>query len=559
MGSDTTARPTKRRRVEQRKNKALGTLRLVSTFIDVEAQDTDTEFEDDDDHEEQGPSDFIDDAVVSTSCQRVNLRTISSRSCSAAPEEIVQGIHARAKARGLDCNEPSLHPQWGGLAPMYIVSTPPSILSRLIPYLKKLPGTRRVLRSPDKRSIIYVETTNLTALTNAINGWPGLNGWPDLDCRRPERPVLMSLNEQQNLIRRLRDKESAHKTVDLLAYRWVRALDTSSAYNLDLVFILSEDEYPSSCVVSKGSVTGLIVPRVDYRQPITQSHRTPAALFDPESIKHAYPDNKPAWNEEEEVWKWSDSTFTASGLLLVTLTRDKKLVVDGVQPTDEELALFLSSGEPILDRPALTQSCALHPGDLVIVNAPDMSCQYSTHNKKVGYLIDIITQRSGGCFATVESRTRSNVTAGLQLFEVPVSLVKHHLLATHRNLSIGDRVCIVAGPELGTSGRIVDLIGDNEIRVLLSMSEIAVTVSVDKRHVRHDWRLGDVVEIVRGTYRGLVAFIVGILPGGGATVYSKKNVKLLLHFPLVKLTVCSLMIQDLKPQRSVLTNNSSIC
>ncbi|KAJ7191044.1 hypothetical protein GGX14DRAFT_407474 [Mycena pura] len=348
LSSDTTARPTKRRRVEQRKNKALGTLRLVSTFIDVEAQDTDAEFEDDDDNEDQGPSDFIDDAVVSTSCQRVNLRTLSSWSCSAAPEEIVQGIHARAKARGLDCNEPSLHPQWGGLAPMYIVSTPPSILSRLIPYLKKLHGTRRVLRSPDKRSIIYVETTNLIALTNAINEWPELNGWPDLDCRRPERPVLMSLNEQQNIIRRLRDKESAHKTVDLLAYRWVRALDTSSAYNLDLVFVLSEDEYPSSWVISQGSVTGLIVPRVNYRQPITQSHRTPAALFDPESIKHAYPDNKPAWNEEEEVWKWSDSTFTASGLLLVTLTRDKKLVVDGVQPTDEELALFLSSGEPIL-------------------------------------------------------------------------------------------------------------------------------------------------------------------------------------------------------------------
>jgi ribosomal protein L24 len=493
----------------------------------VEAQDTDAE--DDDDDEDQGPSDFIDDAAVSTSCQRVDLRVLSSRSRSAGPEEIVQGIRARAKARGLDWNEPSLHPQWGGLAPMYIISTPPSILSRLIPYLKKLHGTKRVLRSPDKRSIIYVETTNLITLTNAINKWPELNGWPDLDCRRPERPVLMSLNEQQNLIHRLRDKESAHKTVDLLAYRWVRALDMNSAYNLDLVFVLSEDEYPSSWVISKGSVTGLIVPRIDYRQPVTQSNRTPAALFDPESIKHAFPDNDPIWNEEKGIWKWSDSTFTASGLLLVTLTRDKKLVVDGVQPTDEELALFLASGEPILDRPALTQSCALHPGDLVIVNAPDTSSQHSTHNKKVGYLIDI-TQRSGGCFATVRSLARSNVTAGLQHFEVPVSLVKHHLLATPRNLSIGDRVCIVAGSELGTSGRIVEFIGDNEIRVLLSTSEIGVTVSVDKRHVRHNWRLGDVVEIVRGAYRGLVALIVGVLPGGGVTVYSKKNVKLLLHF-----------------------------
>ena len=515
MGSDVTIRPTKRRKV--RKNRAFRTLGLALSFIDVEARDTDNENDDDD--EDAGPSDFIDDTAVSTCRRHVNLR--SSRSRSAGVEEIVQGIYARAKARGLDLNEPSAHQHWNELVPMYIISTPPSILPRLVPYLKKLDGTRRVVRSPDKRSIVYVETTGLTSLTNAIDQWPG---WGNR--YRPQRPVPMSLHEQQNLILRLRDKESAHKTVDLLAYHWVRVLDMNSAYNLDLVFVLSQDnEYSSSHVISKGGVTGLVVPRIDYRPLVTQFNRTPAALFDPECIKYLFPDKEPIWNAEKGIWKWADLTFTASGLLLVTLTRDMKLVVDGVQPTDEELALFLSSDEPILDRPASTQSCAVHPGDLVIIDTPDMP---SPHDKKVGYLIDI-TQRSGGCFATVKSRTRSNVTAGLQHFEVPVSLVKHHILATPRNLLIGDRVCIVTGPELGTSGRLVEFMGDDEISVLLSTSEVGVTVSVDKRHVRHIWRLGDVVEIIRGTYRGLVALIVGILPGGMVMVYSKKNVNLLSH------------------------------
>lgn len=519
------------RRKRRRKNSISSrTSNLVGSYIDLEARDADSEPSDDD--EEQDYSDFIDNTIVSVDTRLMNSHMNKTRAQSVPPDEIVQGIYARAKARNASTTSwpslipkgSSMHSRWSPNVSMYMISTPPSIVSRFISYLENLDEIMFAIRSPEKSSIIYVETSSFPVLADAINKWSEVDG--SGECRWPGRPIVMTPMEQESVRNRYNQKQQ-HE----LVHKWVRigdrGRDIKNAYSMDLVFIISEDEYPWD--LSDNSHMGLLVPRIDYYSSDTQysNTRTPAALFNAESVMHAFPENAPIWNEQEKHWKWSNFTFTASGLLFASFTSNRKLIVEGVQPTEDELALFLSSGEPILDRVAPTQMCALHPGDLVVINTGDTTSRSSTYERKVGYLIDI-SQESKGAFAKVQSHTPV-VTTNIALssgtpkvFYVPIDVVKHHLLTSPRILSIGDRVCVVAGADLGTSGRIIEFFGDQEVRILLSSAN---SVNVEKRYVRHDWRLGDVVECTRGTYQGVVGFIVDILCGGNVIIYANKKVK----------------------------------
>jgi hypothetical protein len=76
-------------------------------------------------------------------------------------------------------------------------------------------------------------------------------------------------------------------------------------------------------------------------------------------------------------------------------------------------------------------------------------------------------------------------------------------------------VGILRGPHFGAHGRIVEFSGAF-VNVLPLEGDLICVESAD---ARINLRLGDVVEVTRGTYQGAVGFIVALCVGGYVELY----------------------------------------
>jgi ribosomal protein L24 len=102
-------------------------------------------------------------------------------------------------------------------------------------------------------------------------------------------------------------------------------------------------------------------------------------------------------------------------------------------------------------------------------------------------------------------------------FTVAIQCLRLQILSTPCPLSIDDRVAVVAGAARGSSGR-VESIGDDGV-VTISVSG-AEPCQVEMRHLRRDFRVCDVVEIIRGPKQGTAGFVVEVHTGGFVVFYT---------------------------------------
>lgn len=395
---------------------------------------------------------------------------------------------------------------------MYSVSVPARLRQQLSQFLERLPQVVRVVqpRSTLLRDQLYVECRDRHVLVKALWGWPKAH-----QTSRAQRfPVLLGLADRQAAV-----PSSVVPSSRTLTGVWARITGPDNLYQNDLLaMIAGHDPLYDEC--APGDRLALVVPRIEFEAHITHpaDHRPPAGLFIVQQVDDKFPDDKPMWVVPLQLWIWGKSAFRDSGLSVVKMPPSFKLLTSGVLPTDEELALFASSLDYSLDRPSL-ESWVLQPGDRVIVIEAKQG-EFTDFTKLAGDTGYIMAMDANTAFATVlldhvhsqRTEDEGQMAAATKREEhpLPLSLLRLHLLATVPMLSIGDRVGILRGPHFGSYGRIVEFSGAY-VDVLPLEGDL---MSVETRDVRIDLRLGDVVEVTRGTYQGSVGFIVALCVRG---------------------------------------------
>ncbi|KAJ7217109.1 hypothetical protein GGX14DRAFT_390940 [Mycena pura] len=136
-----------------------------------------------------------------------------------------------------------------------------------------------------------------------------------------------------------------------------------------------------------------------------------------------------------------------------------------------------------------------------------------------GHIVAIFERREGCnrvCMAVVSRLFQVADLAPTQCFVQPVSSLRLHALSWRRAVNVGDHVVVVAGSGFREySGRIFDFPVPGAIR-FESLEPEALEVDVALRHVRLDFRRGD---IVRGKHKDKIGLIVALCLAGYMEVY----------------------------------------
>src|ERR1700761_331774 len=111
----------------------------------------------------------------------------------------------------------------------------------------------------------------------------------------------------------------------------------------------------------------------------------------------------------------------------------------------------------------------------------------------------------------------------------PVFKLRLHILSPPRSINVGDRVLVIGGTSArNLSGRVTELTpgtvsfesfdsGADEAAAAIESQHNIVTV--ERRHIRLDFRCGDVVRVTRGGHAGRIGFIVAVHFGGYVELY----------------------------------------
>ncbi|KAJ7196490.1 hypothetical protein GGX14DRAFT_403215 [Mycena pura] len=493
----------------------------IASFLDVEAQVVGSDEEDVEDDETDG---FIDDAGSSDGIQVPwHLPQLARRSPSLEPEAIAQRIQERNSARraaSLAGATDDIDDMVDALSPIYDVSVHPWLRYELSQFLKSLPGVVRVVQpgSTLLRDHLYVECRDRHALVKTLFSWPQAHR----TSRAQKFPVLLGLTDRQAVAP---SSVPSLRSNYALTGVWARLRETGDMYYQDLLAMIADDDDPLHSTCENGDRLALVIPRIefDYLVAHPPDHRPPPGLFTFQQVADRYPENnRPTWAASLQLWMWGKSAYRDSGLSVIKIPPSHNLLTSGVLPTDDELALFSSSFDYDLDRPSLV-SWVLQPGDRVIV-VEAKTGEFMEFAGATGYIIEmhantaiilpdhVHRQQTEDEGPTAAAATREGH------FSLPLSLLRVHLLATPPILSIGDRVGILRGPHFGAHGRIVEFSGAF-VNVLPLEGDLICVESAD---ARINLRLGDVVEVTRGTYQGAVGFIVALCVGGYVELYVSK-------------------------------------
>ncbi|KAJ7215494.1 hypothetical protein GGX14DRAFT_391923 [Mycena pura] len=492
----------------------------IASFLDVEAQVVGSDEEDVEDDETDG---FIDDEGSSDGIQDYPQLAPRFPSLEPEPEAIAERIHERDRAQraaSLAGATNDIDDMADALSPIYDVSVHAWLRQQLSQFLQRLPEVVRVVQPSNTllRDHLYVECRNRHALVKALFSWPEANR----TSRAQKFPVLLGLSDRQAVVPSS-VPSSRPKSKYALTGVWARFRRSGELYNEDLLAMIADD-HPLYEEFESGARLALVVPRIELEGHVAHppDHRPPPGLFIVQQVEDRVPDNRPKWDASLRLWMWGMGAFRDSGLSVIVIPPSLGLLTSGVSPTDDELALFSSSFDYDLNRPSLS-SWVLQPGDRVIVVEAKKGefMEFAKLAGETGYIIamhgntaTILPDRVYPQETEDEGPKAAAVTRD-EDFSLPLSLLRLHLLATPPMLSIGDRVGILRGPHFGTYGRIVEFSGAF-VNVLPLEGDL---ISVESADARINLRLGDVVEVTRGTYQGAVGFIVALCLGGYVELY----------------------------------------
>ncbi|KAJ7203746.1 hypothetical protein GGX14DRAFT_569794 [Mycena pura] len=508
--------PHKRQRISKRSEIPKGVLRL----LDLEAQD-DSDEEDDVDDVQGGTGDFIDDepnhelpvpydpplrdgeAHEDVELLRVLAASFEERALEERDEE---RRDEERREREVDEDIPLVPPNIAAsLHTFYIAS---HWEHRLVDFMVTLDGLALVGTPGPSSRMVFFETNKLADVANAAVKWMRAHRvW----FRGPQEVSLFEIAPLLNIPQRL---------APLPAFRLdncfgrLRSTALNGLYRNDLVFI---DR------AGRGRIW--VVPRFRLVSPALPDHSFPTAtaarlnqprpsrrLLDVVEFGRERPDEHLVFSSRGTRCVWGSRVFALpSGLEILPLALEYDAV--RVRPTEDELDLFMASDCQEFDAPFIGPSCALQEGDRVLV--------VDELRRDGGKIVAIFERQVGNerVRMAVVSRPDELAVFAPRCFVRPVSSLRLHILSWRRAVSMGDRVVVVAGTIFrGYSGRIFDFPTPASVR-FEALEPDTLEVDVAMRHVRLDFRRGDVVRVVRGERRDQIGLVVALHLAGSVEIY----------------------------------------
>ncbi|KAJ6479060.1 hypothetical protein C8R45DRAFT_1101479 [Mycena sanguinolenta] len=277
-----------------------------------------------------------------------------------------------------------------------------------------------------------------------------------------------------------------------------------------------------------------VVPRLHFGPaPLAKGQRPPRRLLHTEALKLHLADENLQFLRGGIQCMWGERVFAPfSGLEVLSSDLDYSL--DRVHPTEDELELFWASKCHEISVPFMGVTSALQEGDRVVVVNPttgasedygEITAFFERHEEdQCLRMAVVVLPRQDGRTADLDPTTGrlavkriGGIDVNGVVSAVHVSELRLHILSPRRVVSVGDRVVVVAGPAYrGQSRRIITF--STTLTILLDSPDLGELEAV-LRHVRLDFRLGDMVRVVRGPHKDEIGLIVGLYLGGGIEIY----------------------------------------
>ncbi|KAJ7223054.1 hypothetical protein GGX14DRAFT_557621 [Mycena pura] len=508
--------PRKRQRVSKHSEIPKGVRRL----LDLEAQD-DSDSEDDADDVQVVTGDFIDDEAdhelpvpsdppfrdgevrEDAEVLRVLAASFEERALEEREEERRdEERREREVAEDISLVPPNIA---ASLHTFYVSS---HWEHRLVDYMVTLDGLTLVGTPGPSSRLVFFETDKLADVANAAMKWMRTHRvW----FKGPQAVSLLEIAPLLNIPQSL---------APLPAFRLdncfgrLRSPALRGLYRNDLVFI---DR------AGRGRIW--VVPRFhldppDQSSPAAtsdQSNRSRPSrrLLDVVELGRRRPDERLVFSSRGTRCIWGSRVFALpSGLGILPLALEYDAV--RVRPTEDELDLFMASDCQEIDAPFVGPTCALQEGDRVLVVD-----QQRLFDRDGGKIVAIFERRVGNerVRMAVVSRPDELAEFAPRCFVRPVSSLRLHVLSWRRAVSVGDRVIVVAGSAFrGYSGRVFDFPTPASVH-FESLEPDTLEVDVALRHVRLDFRRGDIVRVVRGEHKDKIGLVIALHLAGGVEIY----------------------------------------
>ncbi|KAJ6448028.1 hypothetical protein C8R45DRAFT_1115562 [Mycena sanguinolenta] len=230
---------------------------------------------------------------------------------------------------------------------------------------------------------------------------------------------------------------------------------------------------------------------------------------------------------------WGERIFAPLCGLEILSAEDWEYSLERVHPTDAELELFWASKCREISAAFTGTTSAVQEGDRVVVLDPirgtsddgEIAAFFERHegDQRLRMAVVVLPHQEGKS-ARLDSTTGRLAVKKIGGIEVNgdacaihVSELRLHVLSPRRVISVGDRVVVVGGSAYrGQSGRITTF---STASTISFDSPDLGEVEVALRHVRLDFRLGDMVRMVRGPHKDEIGLIVGLYLSGGMEIY----------------------------------------
>ncbi|KAJ7827933.1 hypothetical protein B0H13DRAFT_2373543 [Mycena leptocephala] len=464
--------PRKRCRVHKSTNNEK-ILAHVKCFVDLEAQETDVEEEDNEtDADMVG---FIDDNPVDDEpvhhpddIHREHWRRVPESQRRRREQHEIEAHKLENESSKAKDPSPRLpHP---GDCPIYRLSVPTRSEYLLMHFLLRCKGLRSAFTWGDGSGSVYVETS-------------------PIELTPEERVPALSFPSFQSPVS-----------------CWACVIAGTQLYKNDIVFVMDNSEY-------------LAIPRVPYAKVLDTNSAPDPELFDPDQFQTLHPSDQLV--KRNMFWLWGKERRFQSGLEHRSWKPSYTTLKNAV-PSDCQRALFAQSGHHALQATPFTgRCCALQEGDLVVVVAGE-------HTGRTGFIMvlaemkqkDAQTKRDRlvRVAAVLERYNSTDAISKKSLeskenpcFAVAIQCLCLHILSTPHPLSIDNRVAVVAGASRGSSRRVESIGDDGVVTILVSGAD---PCQVEMRHLRRDFCVCDVVEIIRGPKQGTAGFVIEVHTGG---------------------------------------------
>ncbi|KAJ7865239.1 hypothetical protein B0H13DRAFT_2353077 [Mycena leptocephala] len=457
--------PRKRRRVHKSTNNEK-ILAHVKRFVDLEAQETDVEEEDDEtDADMVG---FIDDDPVDDEPVH-HPEDVHRERWRRVPES----HRRRREQREIEAHElekrPSATKTWR-VKPVCLIQS-----------------SKAKDRSPQPSRDSHIPATV-----------------PSTDSRSPLEAISNQLTPEERV------PALSFPSFQSPVGRWARVIAGTQLYKNDIVFVMDDSEY-------------LAIPRVPYAKVLD----TTLPLILNYSIQLDFRLCTPATNSSSATCSgcgaknddFKVGLNTGRGSHRTPRSRMPSRVT--VSARCSRKAVIALSRHPLhrsMLRAARRGSCGRRPGEhtgrtgFIVVLAEMKQKDAQTKRDRL-VRVAAVLERYNGTDAISKKSLESKENP---CFAVAIQCLRLHILSTPRPLSIDDRVAVVAGAARGSSGRVESIGDDGVVTISVSGSE---PCQVEMRHLRRDFRVCDVVEIIRGPKQGTAGFVVEVHTGGFVVFY----------------------------------------